>query len=264
MEYLSKPWLARRQNKEREKKIISRTVGGRKEDSSLMHAPLRGIYNFRDLPHSYFIVGQCWASTDANAASTGLNVGPVLVGYWNDNSKSVLAASIMPVLTQYQLRTKTSFIEETQAEHHQPNIVSPLTKLSNFDPVKQVFLESMHLLYQGVMKMIISMFIEPGNNNKLSKNNRNDLKVELSRMSAGIPVEFERKTFDLDNFGYWKATQFRFFAGYLIVGQCWASTDTNAVSTGINVGPVLVGYWNDNSKSALAASIGPVSHVVLG
>ncbi|KAL7296198.1 hypothetical protein TKK_0010737 [Trichogramma kaykai] len=51
----------------------------------------------------YFIVGQCWASTDANAASTGLNVGPVLVGYWNDNSKSVLAASIMPVLTQYQV-----------------------------------------------------------------------------------------------------------------------------------------------------------------
>uniref|UniRef100_A0ABD2W0S5 DUF4806 domain-containing protein n=1 Tax=Trichogramma kaykai TaxID=54128 RepID=A0ABD2W0S5_9HYME len=113
-----------------------------------------------------------------------------------------------------KLRTKTSFIEKTQAEHHQPNIVSPLTKLPNFDPVKQVFLESMHLLYQGVMKMIISMFIEPGNNNKLSKNNRNDLKVELSRMSAGILVEFERKTFNLDNFGYWKATQFRFFAGY--------------------------------------------------
>uniref|UniRef100_A0ABD2XKK1 Reverse transcriptase domain-containing protein n=1 Tax=Trichogramma kaykai TaxID=54128 RepID=A0ABD2XKK1_9HYME len=33
---------------------------------------------------------------------------------------------------------------------------------------------------------------------------------------------------------------------YLIVGQCWASTDTNAVGAGINVGPVLVGYWNDN------------------
>ncbi|CAB0031158.1 unnamed protein product [Trichogramma brassicae] len=38
------------------------------------------------------------------AVSTGFfHLGPVLAGYWNDNSKSVLAASIMPVLTQYQL-----------------------------------------------------------------------------------------------------------------------------------------------------------------
>ncbi|KAL7302982.1 hypothetical protein TKK_0004208 [Trichogramma kaykai] len=41
---------------------------------------------------------------------------------------------------------------------------------------------------------------------------------------------------------------------YLIVGQCWASTDTNAVGAGINVGPVLVGYWNDNARYWFNAS----------
>ncbi|KAL7300138.1 hypothetical protein TKK_0007140 [Trichogramma kaykai] len=103
--------------------------------------------------------------------------------------------------------------EKTQAEHHQPNIVSPLTFGQISTPLNRFFLINASAVPGRYEDDYISMFIEPGNNNKLSKNNRNDLKVELSRMSAGIPVEFERKTFDLDNFGYWKATQFRFLLG---------------------------------------------------
>ncbi|KAL7300137.1 hypothetical protein TKK_0007139 [Trichogramma kaykai] len=44
----------------------------------------------------------------------------LLAGYWNDNSKSVLAASIMPVLTQYQVPVSKKYFFSILAQHWYP------------------------------------------------------------------------------------------------------------------------------------------------
>lgn len=52
-------------------------------------------------------------------------------------------------------RSKQSFIFKYQVEHHLENMTSPLIQIPNFDPVKDVVLDSMHLLYLGVMKNLL-------------------------------------------------------------------------------------------------------------
>lgn len=54
-------------------------------------------------------------------------------------------------------RTKKSFEKQRQVEHHLGR--SPLLDIPNFDPVKSVFLDSMHLLYLGIMKWILQQLI---------------------------------------------------------------------------------------------------------
>lgn len=39
------------------------------------------------------------------------------------------------------LRTKASFVEKHQGEHHLPDMISLLIRIPGFDPVKQVVLD---------------------------------------------------------------------------------------------------------------------------
>ncbi|EZA47524.1 hypothetical protein X777_16276 [Ooceraea biroi] len=52
-------------------------------------------------------------------------------------------------------RTKETFQAQNQVEHHKENLVSPLSTLRNFDIINDVVLDSMHLLYLGVMKYLM-------------------------------------------------------------------------------------------------------------
>lgn len=52
-------------------------------------------------------------------------------------------------------RTKTSFKKQKQPEHHHPGETSPLLRIKNFDPVRGVLLDSMHLFCDGNMKYIM-------------------------------------------------------------------------------------------------------------
>ncbi|CAD6218234.1 GSCOCG00011425001-RA-CDS, partial [Cotesia congregata] len=92
-----------------------------------------------------------------------------------------------------ELRSKQSFEKKNQAEHHKDNLTSPLVKLPGFDPVNHIVLDSMHLLFQGVMKSLMECWI-------LRKSH--------------VPFEFQRKTFDSNDLARWKATQFRFVLLY--------------------------------------------------
>lgn len=113
-------------------------------------------------------------------------------------------------------RTKKSFKNQRQVEHHLGR--SPLLDIPNFDPVKSVFLDSMHLLYLGIMKWILQQLI--GANKrvnrkcKLSRRNIRHLNLKLKLLGRFVPKEFQRKKFDFDEFSHWKATQFRFFLLY--------------------------------------------------
>ncbi|KAE9522989.1 hypothetical protein AGLY_016620 [Aphis glycines] len=107
-------------------------------------------------------------------------------------------------------RTKRSFKNQRQVEHHLGR--SPLLDIPNFDPIKSVFLDSMHLFYLGIMKWILQQLI--GANKrinrkcKLSRRNIRHLNLKLKLLGRFVPKEFQRKKFDFDEFSHWETTQF--------------------------------------------------------
>lgn len=116
-----------------------------------------------------------------------------------------------------KLRTKKSFIRQSQPEHHLDG-KTLLIDIPNFDPVKSIFLDSMHLLYLGVMKWILQKLV--GNKMrvnrkcKLSRFQLQQFDASLKMLTKHVPKEFQRKKLDLDTINHWKATQFRFFLNY--------------------------------------------------
>lgn len=58
-----------------------------------------------------------------------------------------------------RLRTKNTFIMKSQNEQHLGECRSPLLDIPDFYPIKSIFLDSMHLLYLGVMKWIIQQLL---------------------------------------------------------------------------------------------------------
>lgn len=117
-----------------------------------------------------------------------------------------------------KLRTKSTFIKQSQREHHLKAGRSPLLDIPNFDPIKSVFLDSMHLLFLGIMKWIMQQLLGTtkriNRNCKLPVRDIDHLNFKLKILVKFIPKEFQRKNFDLNNFIHWKATQFRFFLHY--------------------------------------------------
>lgn len=69
-------------------------------------------------------------------------------------------------------RTKMSFQKQRQIEHHSEG-KTPLLKIPGFDPVRSVFLDSMHLLYLGIMKWMLQQLL--GTKNRINR------KCKLSR-----------------------------------------------------------------------------------
>jgi len=116
-----------------------------------------------------------------------------------------------------KLRTKRSFIKQRQREHHLDGR-SLLLDIPDFDPVNSVFLDSMHLLYLGIMKWILQQLLgakmRVNRKCKLSQNKIKHFNSILKKFTRHISKEFQRKKLDLDSFAHWKATQFRFFLNY--------------------------------------------------
>lgn len=113
-----------------------------------------------------------------------------------------------------QLRTKNSFKKKEQPEHHKENITTPLLSLPDFNPVKSVVLDSMHLLHLGVMKSLMGKWLNRSNVARLKKSKVTFLTLRMLALSSHVPFEFQRKKFDVRLFSNWKATQFRFFLLY--------------------------------------------------
>ncbi|KAF0703757.1 Uncharacterized protein FWK35_00038704, partial [Aphis craccivora] len=116
-----------------------------------------------------------------------------------------------------KLRTKKSFTRQHQSEHHLDGRTR-LLDIPKFDPVRCVFLDSMHLLYLGIMKWILQQLLgtksHVNRKCKLSRCQIQELNSTLNVFVKLIPKEFQRKKLDLATFNYWKATQFRFFLNY--------------------------------------------------
>lgn len=110
-------------------------------------------------------------------------------------------------------RTDLSFRNKTQKEHHVKDC--HLLQLKDFDPVKHVYLDSMHLFIEGIIKFYFDRFMSTGKQKgKLKQEERSILGSCLESASLGIPFEFQRKTLDIENLTHWKATQYRFVLLY--------------------------------------------------
>ena len=102
-----------------------------------------------------------------------------------------------------------------QKQHHLPNLTSPLIRIPQFDPVRQVTLDYMHLLCNGVIKTLLERWTGKKKiRAKLGRLTRKQLSNILLSLKGSIPTEFQRKTFELDDIANWKATQYRFFLLY--------------------------------------------------
>lgn len=94
---------------------------------------------------------------------------------------------------------------------------SPLLDIPEFDTVRSVFLDPMHLLYLRIMKWILRQLLGKNKVNRKCKLHRRDIKrmnAILKQLLKKAPEEFQRRKMDLDEFSHWKATQYRFFLHY--------------------------------------------------
>lgn len=112
-------------------------------------------------------------------------------------------------------RTAESFKSKLQPEHHQENKDSLLLQIPQFDIIKDVVLDYMHLLCIGVMKSLLEKWMAGNNMSRLQLRDRNALTALVRTFEPNIPSEFQRKTLDLSDLSHWKATQFRCFLLYV-------------------------------------------------
>lgn len=117
--------------------------------------------------------------------------------------KTINKKRIYPNINSRRL-TKRSFKNQRQVEHHLGR--SPLLDIPNFDPVRSVFLDSMHLLYLGIMKWILQQLIgakkRVNRKCKLSRRNIRHLNLNLKLLGRFVPKKFQRKKFDFDEFSH--------------------------------------------------------------
>lgn len=74
-------------------------------------------------------------------------------------------------------------------------------------------IDKMHL-FAGIAKTLLDKLLHGGNEMRISRQNGLLLSDLLDSMTSDIPLEFQRKVFDLDDMANWKANQFGFILMY--------------------------------------------------
>lgn len=105
------------------------------------------------------------------------------------------------------LRTDDSFRKRIHAMHHKRTTILESIPI---DIVDCIPLDPMHLLYLGVVKQMIGLWIE----SKMSLGSISTVNDRLDKISKYYPQEFQKKTLRIDNYKMWKASDFRVFLLY--------------------------------------------------
>ena len=119
--------------------------------------------------------------------------------------------------THAELRTHDSFVQKLDPEHHSKNKTSPLLDILNFDIIKDVLLDPMHLFDIGCSKRLLEMITgkEKSKVTCIRGTELHKLKSIIETVvTPAVPVEFQRKHLDIEDISSWKATQFRLFMLY--------------------------------------------------
>lgn len=120
-----------------------------------------------------------------------------------------------------ELRSDTTFRSKSDEDHHIG--VSPLERLP-IDMIKSFPIDSMHLIYLGIVRKIMNIWIS-GNNTlaKFSSDMVRETSRKLMNLRSFVPYEFKRKPRPLNEIKYWKATEFRNFVlyyGLVVLKDC--------------------------------------------
>lgn len=112
------------------------------------------------------------------------------------------------------LRTDIDFINRSQPEHHLQGVSSPF-ELISVPMVSHFPIDYMHNSCLGINKQLLKLWIDRSKTSRVAQVHLNILSDRLKIVSKCIPTEFARKSFDLDDYQRWKATQHRTFLLYL-------------------------------------------------
>jgi len=98
--------------------------------------------------------------------------------------------------------------DESFWEHHRHPTI--LTKIKNFDLVKQIPYEYMHAVCSGIMRMLLMVWVI----SSVFLKNKAQVSSRLILANAFCPIEFQRWPDVIEKVSRWKASQFRVFALY--------------------------------------------------
>ena len=112
------------------------------------------------------------------------------------------------------LRTDDDFVRQKDEDHHLPNRQSPLIEL-NIGLVSKCPLDYMHLTCLGIVRRIVSLWLEGDLHYRLPARVVNDISVNLIKLRSYLPREFARQPRSILEYKQWKATEFRQFMLYL-------------------------------------------------
>lgn len=115
--------------------------------------------------------------------------------------------------TTAKLRNDDNFTRELYDDHQ--NGRSPLIKI-NFPMVSGFVLDTMHLVFLGVVKKLITNWCSGKHgNSRWSQNVKDYISSQLEEIAGFIPSCFQRKSRSLDTLDKWKAVEFRLFLLYI-------------------------------------------------
>lgn len=115
--------------------------------------------------------------------------------------------------TNARLRTNLEF-RNNSYEHDYHIRSTPLLEI-NFDVVKQVPLDYMHLVCLGVMKRMLLFWVRGKKNVRFNESVIENINATISKFRSTLTVEFARLPRSILEVEYWKATEFRIFLLYI-------------------------------------------------
>ncbi|EFN75439.1 hypothetical protein EAI_00130, partial [Harpegnathos saltator] len=118
-----------------------------------------------------------------------------------------------PTYTSHPLREETKFRNLQYEEYQKGNTV--LTEIPNFNIMSNVVLDSMHLVYLGVVKRLIMLWMVKGPRIiRLSSLQKQKISTKLESILNILPNDFVKRSRSLTHWHKWKATEFRHFLLY--------------------------------------------------
>lgn len=117
-----------------------------------------------------------------------------------------------PQLNNLKLRSNLEFRNKIQEEHHTGTSI--IENIPRVDMVKSFPLDYMHLVCLGVMKKLLSLWLNGKPGIKLSARQISQISDLIIGYTPNVPVEFNRKPRVLIEYKRWKATEFRQFLLY--------------------------------------------------
>ena len=135
-------------------------------------------------------------------------------GYWGCErctQKGIYRKTVVFPKQTCSRRTDADFFSHDDEHHHKG--FSPLLEL-NIGLVSKFVLDPMHLIYLGVMRKLLNLWLKGPLNIRIGKQSKDKISNSLNRIASCTPIEINRKPRSLDELDRFKATEFRTFLLY--------------------------------------------------